>query len=170
MVVVAAVAVAVAAVAVAITTTATAAAVAAAMVVTVVVVVATDKHITLLFKTRSGIKHNAKRCSDVSPCSAFCFSQLFLTTHAFLVLSLSTRLLFLFLLFSFLLRPYIPYFGLFLSLSLFLSRYHPSSPSPFHPPSLSPIRSLSLDTVYKPQPTPSSRRVFFESYCTMRFE
>lgn len=32
----------------------------------VVVVVATDKHITLLFKTRSGIKHNAERCSDVS--------------------------------------------------------------------------------------------------------
>lgn len=57
-------------------------------VVVVVVVVATDKHITLLFKTRSGIKHNAERCSDVSPRSAFCFGRLFLTTHAFRVLVL----------------------------------------------------------------------------------
>lgn len=91
------VAVAVAAAVATATTTVTATANANAVVVTVVV--ATDKHITLLFKTRSGIKHTAKRCSDVSPRSAFCFSRLFLTTHALLLLTLwrnvSSLLLFL---------------------------------------------------------------------------
>lgn len=38
----------------------------AAAAATAAVVVATDKHITLLFKTRSRIKYNAERCSDVS--------------------------------------------------------------------------------------------------------
>lgn len=72
-----------------------------------VMVVATDKHITLLFKTRSGIKHNAERCSDVSPRSAFCFGRLFLTTHAFRVsLFLEKRVLFFFLFLSFFSFPF----------------------------------------------------------------
>lgn len=141
------------------------------IVLVVVVVVATDKHITLLFKTRSGIKHNAERCSDVSPRSAFCFGRLFLTTHAFrvlvLVLSRETCPFF----------PFLPFFlpsssSLSLRLRLLLCRlFLLAAPfCPFFTLPLVPRRSLSLDTVYKPQPTPSSRRAFFESYCTMRFE
>jgi len=85
-----------------------------------VMVVATDKHITLLFKTRSGIKHNAERCSDVSPRSAFCFGRLFLTTHAFRVsLPLEKRVLFLsFPTFSFFppFPPFVPVSALYLDL------------------------------------------------------
>lgn len=105
-----------------------------------------------------------------SPCSAFCFDRLFLTTHAFLVpLSRSSRNV------SFLPFSSLPCFFPFLLLrvtgsSLFAARYTPLPNVLPLLPLFSLLRSLSLDTVYKPQPTPSSRRTFFESYCTMRFE
>lgn len=113
----------------------------AAVAVVEMVVVATNKHITLSFKTRSGIKHNAERCSGVSPRFAFCFGRLFLTTHVFLIffLFLSRNMSFLSLFF------FLPFFLLFtvprsLSLSPLSSLPCFSSRSP----------SSSLDTVYKP--------------------
>lgn len=97
----------------------------AAVAVVEMVVVATNKHITLSFKTRSGIKHNAERCSGVSPRFAFCFGRLFLTTHVFLIffLFLSRNMSFLSLFF------FLPFFLLFTvprSLSLSLPPFFPS--------------------------------------------
>lgn len=102
---------------------------------------------------------------NVSLRSAFCFDRLFLTTYyAFLIFFLSRNMFplsffYSYSLFSFsLLRP---------DTNGVLGSTSPSSSYPF---ALSLSLCVLLDTVYKPQPTPSSGRTFFESYCTMRFE